>query len=83
MLSLLCAYLCNKSQKVHINNYLADNRITNSNVPQGSILGSLPFLPYINNLPDSPTHADSLLWAVDSFQLLSDTHTIYFKLNKD
>ena len=48
-LSLLRSYLANRTQKCQINGSTSSERIIKCGVPQGSILGPLLFLVYIND----------------------------------
>ena len=59
------AYLANRSQKVLSNNKLSASKPIPFGVPQGSILGPLLFICYINNLPNVLQHCSISMYADD------------------
>jgi hypothetical protein len=64
------SYLADRRQQVDINNNLSDQITINISVLQGSILGPILFLCYINDLPNS-SDLNTLLFADDTAGLKS------------
>lgn len=59
------SYLENRIQFVQFNNSRSKQFIATSGVPQGSILGPLLFIMFINDITDYIEHSDFLLYADD------------------
>ena len=77
-------YLSDRAFKVNINNHFSDLSKISCGVPQGSILGPLLFLLYVNDMAQA-VHSDLFSYA-DDFSLTfqhKDVHTIEHQLNKD
>jgi len=72
---LLSSYLSGRYQYVEYNRTLSNSQIVSTGVPQGSILGPLLFLLYINDLPLVTNIFDMLMYADDT--------TLYCNLNQD
>ena len=60
------AYLTNRFQYISANNHYSQLLPVESGVPQGSVLGPLLFVVYVNDVPDTVLHSKMLLFADDT-----------------
>ena len=69
-------YLSNRTQCTQIGNNLSDEREVKTGVPQGSILGPIFFLCYINDITSICKNSKILLYADDTvlYKKISDSH---------
>lgn len=65
-LKIFASYLCSRSQRVKIDQTESSNSPISYGVPQGSILGPLLFLIYINNIQDIGLKGSVTLYADDT-----------------
>ena len=65
-LDLLKNYLTDRTQSCQLNGMLSDQRKITCGIPQGSILGPLLFIIYINDLPNCLKHTTPRMFADDT-----------------
>ena len=79
------SYLLNREQQYCINGELSSNKVITCGVPQGSILGPLLFLLYINDLSDCLKLTTPGMYADDTqiFSSSNDANELVVRLNSD
>ena len=83
VLKWFTSYLSDRYQRTYFKNTLSDMRPVKIGVPQGSILGPLLFILFINDLPSQLSHSESTMFADDTTVLTegSSIHDLNVKLN--
>ena len=84
-LDWLKSYLTNRTQRCSVNGCLSDFTTLKCGVPQGTIVGPLLFLIYINDLPDCLSFSIPRMCADDAHitYASSDLHLILSSLSHD
>ena len=80
LLNWISSYLEDRTQKVHFNSLLSDDISVSSGVPQGSHLGPLLFVLYLNDLPSVIRFSNILMFA-DDVKLFCSLNTLNSSLN--
>ena len=78
-------YFTGRKQFVHIDPQSSEELAMTSGVPQGSILGPLLFIVYINDLPRCVKHCSVNMYADDTVLYLAGptVHNLIFYINQD
>ena len=79
LLEWTTSYLEGRSQKVFVNTVYSEESSINAGVPQGSVLGPLLFLLYVNDIADS-LNSVTRLFADDSSLAISSNDIEYIQL---
>jgi len=66
------SYLKSRVQYVSLNDHMSDESYINCGVPQGSVLGPVLFIMYINSLCDMTINGSIVTYADDTCLLFTD-----------
>ena len=70
------SYLIKRTQSVYVNSVLSEPQIINFGVPQGSILGPLLFIIYMNELPNVVVSCNVELYADDALTYFAASKSV-------
>ena len=84
-LSWFISYRSNRKQRTSINGFFSNERLISCGVPQGSILGPMLFVIYMNDLKACSLSSYARMYADDTCLTASatDPKMFQFKLNHD
>ena len=73
-LQLFTSYLNERCQAVKVNNVISEVKSINSGVPQGSVLGPILYLIYVNELPNISDQFSTCLFADDTTLIFKNSN---------
>ena len=73
-LQLLKSYLSERYQVVKVNDVISEIKLINTGVPQGSVLGPLLYLIYVNELPNISNQFSTCLFADDTTLIFKNSN---------